>query len=222
MTRIALPGRISPAIRSRARKVRLLLMDVDGVMTDGRIYYVPAGYVPGITASSGSTTQFIETKTFHTRDGLGLRHLHEAGLKTGIISGRASPVVDYRARELGIHFLRQGALEKLAPFLEILREAGLGSDEVCYIGDDIVDLPVLIRVGLGVGVNNGHPLLPKYVHYVTRAPGGLGAVRETIELILSAQGKFKPVLDKYLAPSPNSTQPEPSSRVNRQQLRVKS
>jgi 3-deoxy-D-manno-octulosonate 8-phosphate phosphatase (KDO 8-P phosphatase) len=204
MTKIALPGRISPAIRSRARKVRLLLMDVDGVMTDGRIYYVPAGYMPAGSpagnAASSERAQFIETKTFHTRDGLGLRHAHQAGLKTGIISGRASPVVEYRARELGMHFLRQGALEKLVPFLEILREAGLSSDQVCYIGDDLVDLPVLIRVGLGVGVSNGHPLLPRYVHYVTRASGGLGAVRETIELILASQGKFKPMLDKYLAP----------------------
>ena len=202
MKKIPLPGRVSPAIRSRARKVRLLLMDVDGVMTDGRIYYVPAGNLAVTAAGSEGSPPFIETKTFHTRDGLGIRHAHWAGLKTGIISGRASPVVEYRARELGIHFLRQGALEKLAPFVEILREARLSSEEVCYIGDDLVDLPVLIRAGLGVGVSNGHPLLPRYVHYVTRAPGGLGAVRETIELILAAQGKFKPALDKYLAPDP--------------------
>jgi 3-deoxy-D-manno-octulosonate 8-phosphate phosphatase (KDO 8-P phosphatase) len=202
MTKTAVPGRDSPAIRSRARNVRLLLMDVDGVLTDGHIYYVPAGGGTGTGSGRDHTMQFVETKGFHTRDGLGIRLAHEAGLKTGIISGRSSPVLEYRARELGIHFFREGALEKLAPYREILREAGLRSEEVCYIGDDLVDLPLLVRVGLAVGVSGGHPLLPRHVHYVTRAPGGLGAVRETIELILTAQGKFKPILDKYLAPDP--------------------
>jgi len=152
-----IPGRATSSVRSRARKIRLLLMDVDGVLTDGRIYYVPA------TTSGGSggqaNTPFIETKTFHTRDGLGIRLAHQAGLRTGIISGRASPVVEYRARELGIHFLRQGALEKLAPYRDILQEAGLQSEEVCYVGDDLVDLPPLVRAGLAAGVNGGHPLL---------------------------------------------------------------
>ncbi len=199
MTKVALPGRDSRAIRLRARRIRLLLMDVDGVLTDGRIYYVPAGHFAGSGSEGEHARQFIETKTFHTRDGLGIRLAHQAGIKTGIISGRASPVVEYRARELGIHFLRQGALDKLPPYLEILCEAGLRSEEVCYIGDDLVDLPPLVRAGLAVGVSGGHPLLPRYVHYITRASGGLGAVREAIELILAAQGKLKPVLDNYLA-----------------------
>jgi 3-deoxy-D-manno-octulosonate 8-phosphate phosphatase (KDO 8-P phosphatase) len=175
-------------------------MDVDGVLTDGRIYYIPA--VSAAAPHRDGTPQFIETKTFHTRDGLGIRLAHEAGIKTGIISGRASPVVEYRARELGIHFVRQGALEKLAPYLEILVEAGLRAEEVCYVGDDLVDLPPLVRSGLAVAVNGGHPLLPRHVHYVTRATGGTGAVRETIELILDSQGKFNPVLRKYLARDP--------------------
>jgi len=187
------------AIKARARKIKLLLMDVDGVLTDGRIYYVPAD--PG-SRYRGTRPSLIETKTFHSRDGLGLRFAHQAGLRTGILSGRESPVVEHRARELGIHFIRQGAREKLAPYREILEEAGLRDEQVCYVGDDLVDLPVLVRVGLAVGVGDGHPLLTQYVHYVTRAPGGLGAVRETIELILSAQGKFQPVLDRYLAPDP--------------------
>jgi 3-deoxy-D-manno-octulosonate 8-phosphate phosphatase (KDO 8-P phosphatase) len=199
MSKTILPGRTSSAIRSRARKVRLLLMDVDGVLTDGRIYYVPAA---GAADPGRDAPQFIETKTFNTRDGLGIRLAHQAGIRTGIISGRASPVVEYRARELGIHFVRQGALEKLAPYREILREAGLRSEEVCFIGDDLVDLPPLVRAGLAVGVNGGHPLLPEYVHYVTCALGGMGAVREAIELILDAQGKLNPVLEKYLSPDP--------------------
>jgi 3-deoxy-D-manno-octulosonate 8-phosphate phosphatase (KDO 8-P phosphatase) len=181
-------------LRARARKIKLLLMDVDGVMTDGRIYYLPQ--VRG--AGGTKNRRMVETKTFDSRDGLGLRLAIDAGLKTGIISGRGSPVVEYRARELGIHFIVQDSLEKLLPYRTILRDAGLSDEEVCFIGDDIVDLPVLSRVGLAVGVGNGHPLLRRHVHYWTRSPGGMGAVRETIELILAAQGKLKAIVRRYL------------------------
>jgi 3-deoxy-D-manno-octulosonate 8-phosphate phosphatase (KDO 8-P phosphatase) len=174
-------------VRKRARKIKILLMDVDGVLTDGRIYFVP-------DRKGG----FLETKTFHSRDGLGIRFAHEAGLKSGIISGRHSPVVEHRIRELGIHFVRQHFLEKLEPYESILKEAGLPDAAVCYVGDDLVDLPILTRAGLAVGVGNGHPFLRRYVHYLTRAPGGLGAVRETVELILAAQGKLQPLLKHYL------------------------
>ena len=176
----------STQLRTRARKIRLLLMDVDGVLTDGRIYYVPNPH-GGI----------FETKTFHSRDGLGLRFAMEAGLKTGIISGRTSPVVEYRAKELGLHFVQEAALEKLDPYEKILHAAGLRDEQVCYMGDDIVDLPVLKRVGLAVGVANADPALRRHVHYWTRQPGGLGAVRETVELILAAQGKWKAIVEKY-------------------------
>lgn len=175
-------------LRARARKIKLILMDVDGVLTDGRIYYLPAPH-----------GGLWETKTFHSRDGIGIRYAHEAGLRTGIISGRASPVVEHRAKELGLHFIQEGALEKLEPYEKILHAAGLKSQEVCYIGDDLVDLPVLRRVGLAVGVAGGHDLLRKHVHYLTRRPGGLGAVRETVELILEAQGKWKAIAERYLA-----------------------
>jgi len=172
-----------------------LLMDVDGVLTDGHIYYIPGaeGSKP-----AGTVTQLIETKGFHSRDGFGIHFAHECGIRTGLISGRTSPIVEHRARELGIHFLRQNSREKLAPYLEILQEAGVTHEEVCYVGDDLVDLPVLVRVGLAVGVADAHALLRRYVHYVTREPGGHGAVREVIELILSSQGKFKPILDHFL------------------------
>ena len=179
------------SVKARAKRVRLLLMDVDGVLTDGRIYYVPAG------TSKSAGLQLVETKTFHTRDGFGIHFAHTSGIRTGLISGRASPIVEYRARELGIHFVRENFREKLAPYREILKEAGVTDEEVCYIGDDLVDLPVLVRVGLAVGVADGHPLLRRHVHYVTREPGGHGAVREAIELILSAQGKLKPIIDHF-------------------------
>ena len=125
----------SAQLRARAKKIKLLLMDVDGVLTDGRIYYLP-----------GPHGGIFETKTFHSRDGLGIRFAHEAGLKTGIISGRASPVVEHRAKELGLHFIQEDALEKIEPYEKILRIAGLKDEEVCYMGDDVVDLPVLRRV----------------------------------------------------------------------------
>ena len=178
---------IPKELRARARKIKLLLLDVDGVLTDGRFFYVsrPGGGL-------------VETKMFHSRDGLGFRLAHQAGLKTGFITGRRSPTVEYRAKELGVHFLKQDAREKLAPYQEILREARLKDDEVCYVGDDIVDLPLLTRVGLAVGVADGHKLLRRHVHYMTRQPGGKGAVREVIELILSAQGKWGAVLEHYL------------------------
>ncbi len=174
-------------LRARAKKIKLLLMDVDGVLTDGRIYYVPH--------PRGGV---LETKTFHSRDGLGIRFARQAGLKTGIISGRKSPIVQHRARELRIDFVREDALDKLPPYEEILRSAGVRDSEVCYVGDDWVDLPILRRVGLAVGVGNGSRLLRAHVHYWTQAPGGLGAVRETIELILKAQGKWRGILRSYL------------------------
>ncbi len=174
----------------RARRVKFLLMDVDGVLTDGRIYYLPDG------SSNGS--KLLETKTFNSRDGLGIRLAHQAGLRTGILSGRSSPVVRYRAQELGIHFVHEGALEKLDPYLKVVEKEGLVNEEVCYVGDDLVDLPILKRVGLAVGVANGHRLLKRYVHYWTRDPGGAGAVRETIELILTAQRKFREIMNHYL------------------------
>lgn len=162
---------------ARARKIKLLLLDVDGVLTDGRIYYLPH--------PKGG---LFETKTFCSRDGLGIRLAHAAGIKTGIITGRSSPVIVHRVKELGIHFLHQNAFEKVGPYKTICHAAGVKEDEVAYIGDDTVDLPILERVGLAVGVRDGHPALRTKVHYLTRTRGGLGAVREAIDLILSAKG----------------------------------
>jgi 3-deoxy-D-manno-octulosonate 8-phosphate phosphatase (KDO 8-P phosphatase) len=178
---------VSSRLRARARKIKLLLMDVDGTMTDGRIYYLP-----------GPRGTFFETKSFDSRDGLGIRLAHRAGLRTGIISGRGSPAVEHRVKDLGIEFLVQNSREKLAPYEKILRTARLKGEQVCYIGDDIVDLPLMRRVGLAVGVSSGDPLLRRYVHYWTRCGGGQGAVRETIELILAAQGQWDAVLSRYL------------------------
>jgi len=177
----------SRGLLARAKKIKLLLMDVDGVLTDGKFYYVPR---PG--------GGLLETKGFDSRDGLGLRLAHHAGLKTGIITGRSSAVIEYRVKDLGIHFLQQDALEKIDPYERIRNAAQVDDAEVCYVGDDITDLPLLTRVGLGVCVANGDPLLRKHAHFCTRRAGGSGAVREAIELILIAQGKWAGILKSYL------------------------
>jgi 3-deoxy-D-manno-octulosonate 8-phosphate phosphatase (KDO 8-P phosphatase) len=180
-------AKYSRALLARARKIKLLLMDVDGVLTDGKFYYVPQ--------PDGG---MLETKGFDSRDGLGLRLAHHFGLKTGIITGRGSPVIERRAQDLGIHFLQQNTLEKIGPYQRMCEAAQVTDAEVCYVGDDLTDLPLLTRVGLGVCVANGDDFVRKYAHFCTRARGGNGAVREAIELILTAQGKWQGILKSYL------------------------
>lgn len=172
---------------ARAKKVKLLLMDVDGVMTDGKFYYVarPDGGL-------------LETKGFDSRDGLGLRLAHYFGIKTGVITGRSSPVIENRVKDLGITFLQQGSLEKIEPYERMCKAAEVRDAEVCYVGDDLTDLPLIIRVGVGVCVANGDNLLRKHADFCTQRPGGSGAVREAIELLLTAQGKWDAVVDNYL------------------------
>lgn len=178
---------MTKSLRLRAKKIKLLLMDIDGVLTDGRIYYVPA-----------PRGGFVETKGFHSRDGFGIRFAYQAGLKTGVLSGRGGPIVEHRMKELGINYIHLNHLEKLETYQEMLRVAGVKDAEVCYMGDDLVDLPILRRAGLAVGVADGHPMLRRHVHYCTKALGGCGAVREAIELILAAQGKLEDIVKHYL------------------------
>lgn len=180
-------AKYSRGLLTRAKKIKLLLMDVDGVLTDGKFYYVPR---PG--------GGLLETKGFDSRDGLGLRLAHYAGLKTGIITGRSSLVIEYRVKDLGIHFLQQEALEKIEPYETICHAAQVEDDEVCYVGDDLTDLPLLTRVGLAVCVANGDDLARRHAHFCTRRAGGAGAVREAIELILTAQGKWARIVKNYL------------------------
>ncbi len=179
-----MPKLSAPLLR-RAKKVKLLLMDVDGVLTDGKIYYLP-----------GPKGEFVESKTFHSRDGAGIRLAHLGGIKTGFITGRESGVVSHRAKELGIHYLYQAAGTKGSSLDRILKASGFQADQVCFVGDDIVDLPVLRRVGLAVAVADCDPTLRRQVHYVTRARGGAGAVRETVELILHAQNQLRKISER--------------------------
>lgn len=171
-------------MEERLRKIRLLLLDVDGVLTDGRIFYDNHG---------------VETKAFDVRDGHGLKLLQRAGLEVGIITGRSSEVVSVRAKELGIDIVYQGVKDKLIPFREILAARSLAAEEVAYVGDDVVDLPVLRRVGFAATVADASEDVRPLVHYVARSCGGRGAVREICELILKRTGLWQQVAGRYFA-----------------------
>ncbi len=172
----------APAILARAKKIRVLLMDVDGVLTDGRIWL--------LSRRDGGAS---EIKGFSAYDGAGLKLARAAGLRTGIISGRDSAAVAQRARETQIEFVYQGCATKLGAYEEILRAAGIGDAEVAYIADDLPDVPLLERAGLAVAVANAVKEVKHAAHYVTVRSGGDGAVREVIELIVKAQGKWAEV-----------------------------
>ena len=177
---------LSPEIEERASKIKVLLMDVDGVMTDGTLYYVP-----------GADGQMVEVKGFNSQDGLGLHFCYAVGLQTGIISGRESPALVERARILNICYVYQGHLDKIASYEQILKDASVSDQNVAFIGDDLTDVPVMKRSGLAVAVANAREEVKGAAHYVTLASGGQGAVREVIEIILKAQGVWDSVLDKY-------------------------
>lgn len=171
--RAAAPSR--SRIASRAKKIRLLLLDVDGVLTDGSIILDDQGR---------------ELKAFHVRDGHGIKMAQKAGIVIGIITGRTSGVVNVRASELGISEVHQGAKEKIVVYEDILARLRCADDEAAFIGDDVVDAAILRRAGLAVAVADAHPSVLRLAHLVTRAPGGRGAVREVVDLILAAQGRL--------------------------------
>lgn len=168
--------------KQRMKDIRLLLLDVDGVMTDGVIAYDNNG---------------VETKHFHVRDGHGLKLLQRAGIEVGIITGRESALVEMRAAELGIFRVFQGAKNKLEPYEQILTQSGFKDHQVAYVGDDLIDLPVLRRVGFAVAVADAASELRPYVDYITSTSGGQGAVREVCDLILKQSGKWEQVTARY-------------------------
>ena len=170
-------------IERRAARIKLLLMDCDGVLTDGRITLLDNG---------------DEEKSFHTRDGHGLVLLHRAGLQSGIISGRTSGLVERRARELGMKYVRQGTWNKIKDFEELLAEIEIDEKEVAFIGDDVTDIPLMQRSELAVAVADAVEETRGVAHYVTQLPGGFGAVREVCELILKAQGRWSELMERYI------------------------
>jgi 3-deoxy-D-manno-octulosonate 8-phosphate phosphatase (KDO 8-P phosphatase) len=171
------------SIERRASHIKLLLMDCDGVLTDGRLWLLEHG---------------DEHKSFNTHDGLGLSLLHRAGLKSGIISGRSSQSVNRRAAELGVEFVRQGDPHKIEAFEQVLRQAGVGENEVAFVGDDLTDIPIMRRAEFAIAVADAVEETRSVAHYVTRAKGGRGAVREVIEIILKSQGRWNVLVDEYL------------------------
>jgi len=174
------------SIEERASKIKVLLMDVDGVLTDGKLYFLPD--------ASGN---IVETKGFDSQDGIALRWLEWSGIKAGVISGRNSPAVVERARQLHFAYVYQGHIEKVPILEEIMADAQVSAEEVAFVGDDFTDVILFDRVGLAVATANARPEVKALAHYVTSAPGGAGAVREVCELLLQAQGHWDGLLAKY-------------------------
>ena len=170
-------------IQRRAARVKLLLLDCDGVLTDGRIWILENGE---------------DQKAFHTRDGLGIDLLHRAGLKSGIISGRISTALERRAQSLGVSYLWQGRDDKRAAFVDTLAQAQVTGDEVAFVGDDLTDLPLMVQAGFAVAVADAVAEVKAHAHYVTTLKGGKGAVREVVELILKAQGRWDDLVKSFL------------------------
>ncbi len=170
-------------LTARAKQIRLLVMDVDGVLTDGGLFFGDDGQ---------------EYKMFNSRDGHGMRMLQDAGISIAIITGRQSEVVKHRMENLGVAHVYQGQREKLPAFEALLKEIGLAAEQVAYVGDDVVDLPILTRVGLAIAVQDAHALVKQHAHWTTPQGGGRGAVRDVCEMIMQAQGSLDAALGHYL------------------------
>jgi 3-deoxy-D-manno-octulosonate 8-phosphate phosphatase (KDO 8-P phosphatase) len=167
----------------RAARVKIMIFDVDGVLTDGSLTYDANGEI---------------TKTFFVLDGLGIQMLNRTGVKTVIISARNSPIVVKRAADLGITHVFQGQHDKRMAFADLLGRTGFTPEQCGYIGDDVIDLPLLTRVGFAVTVPSGHPDVAQHAHYMTKNPGGRGAVREVCDMVMRAQGTYEQALAPYL------------------------
>ena len=170
------------AVLERARRVRLLVLDVDGVLTDGRLHISASGE---------------EIKVFHVRDGSGLVAVQRAGITVAIISGRDSPAVSRRAAELGIRHVRQGCADKFPVYEQMISELGLAPEQVGFVGDDVVDLPIMLRVGLAVSPRDVHFLIQRHSHWVSPNDGGRGCARDVCELLMLAQGTFGAEMQRY-------------------------
>jgi 3-deoxy-D-manno-octulosonate 8-phosphate phosphatase (KDO 8-P phosphatase) len=188
--RFALAGlpKISPALKKRAAQIKLLLMDVDGTMTNG-----------GVTLLSQPDGTALEIKTFDAHDGQGLTLAHTAGLRTGCITGRESAALLRRANEMKMEFIYMKQAVKMPAYEDILRKTGVPDSAVAYIGDDLPDIPVMRRAGLAVAVGDAVPEVKKAAHYTTRAVAGQGAIREVVELVLKSKGVWSAMIDKALA-----------------------
>ena len=166
----------------RAKKIKMVIFDVDGVLTDGSLFLGDGGE---------------EYKAFNSRDGHGMRMLQDSGVKIGIITGRTSDVVRHRMESLGIEHVYQGKVHKVPAYEELIADLGLSPEQIAYVGDDVVDLGVMRKVGLAIAVQDAHPLVKQHAHWQTEKCGGRGAGRDVCELIMSAQGTLESELAKY-------------------------
>ena len=195
---------------ARAKKIKLLLFDVDGVLTDGKLFIfpAPAGTQQSVLEQSAQhggqggfgfhSQSLIEAKGFHAHDGAGNSLARLAGIKTGLITKRVSETVALRARDLKLEYVRQGIQDKRAAFEEILKQEGLSATEAAFIGDDVIDLPAMRHAGLSIAVANARAEVKREAHFITPHAGGDGALRDAIEFILKAQGKWKQAVASYL------------------------
>ena len=169
-------------ILEKAKHIKLVVFDVDGVLTDGSLFFGDDGQ---------------EYKAFYSRDGLGMKLLQASGVEIGVITARTSQVVIHRMNNLGIHHIYQGRLEKLSAYEELISELNLTTEQTAYVGDDVVDVPVLKRAGLAIAVQDAHPFVKQHTHWTTPHPGGRGAARDVCELIMEAQGTLQTQFNSF-------------------------
>jgi 3-deoxy-D-manno-octulosonate 8-phosphate phosphatase (KDO 8-P phosphatase) len=189
--------------QARARKIKLLLFDVDGVLTDGKLFFLPtlSGLQQGVSQQSGqslTSPSQIEFKGFHAHDGASISLARIGGIKTGLITKRMSETVARRASDLKLDYVSQGVQDKRTCFLDIVKKAGLKPEEAAFVGDDVIDLPAMRAGGLAIAVKNARAEVKKEAHYVTPHAGGEGAARDAVEFILKAQDKWKGVVKDYI------------------------
>jgi 3-deoxy-D-manno-octulosonate 8-phosphate phosphatase (KDO 8-P phosphatase) len=187
--------------QARAKKIKLLLFDVDGVLTDGKLFFLPNSADSQqnvLQQKAQSTSSMIEFKGFHAHDGASISLARLGGIKTGLITKRVSETVALRARDLKLEYVYQGVQDKRTCFNEIVQKAGLKPEEAAFVGDDIVDLPAMRAGGLAIAVKNARAEVKREAHYVTAHAGGEGALRDAVEFILKAQSKWKGALKDYI------------------------
>jgi 3-deoxy-D-manno-octulosonate 8-phosphate phosphatase (KDO 8-P phosphatase) len=187
--------------QARAKKIKLLLFDVDGVLTDGKLFFLPnsADSQQNVMQQKAqSTSSMIEFKGFHAHDGASISLARLGGIKTGLITKRVSETVALRARDLKLEYVYQGVQDKRTCFNELVQKAGLKPEEAAFVGDDVVDLPAMRAGGLAIAVKNARAEVKREAHYVTAHAGGEGALRDAVEFILKAQSKWKGALKDYI------------------------
>jgi 3-deoxy-D-manno-octulosonate 8-phosphate phosphatase (KDO 8-P phosphatase) len=206
-----------PSATARARKIKLILFDVDGVLTDGKIWIFPApagadgrpgaahNSAPDVALTSGPgatgfhSASLIEAKGFHAHDGTAIMMARMAGIKTGIITKRVSETVALRARDLKMDHIHQGIQDKASMFQQILKKDGITAAEAAFVGDDVIDLPAMRKCGFAIAVKNARPEVKAEAHWITSHSGGDGAARDAVEYILKSQGKWKEVFESYIS-----------------------